>query len=136
MKRVAIFTSACCTGWAFAYEADDQVQAMIHKHAAHYNSDDEWNRRNMDGTVRIYDTEDEAANKETGDTSIDVMLSVFADDGDGRRVDAAWVVHMLLSDPMDYESWLPPQHVTENVNTEFEGMGEVEVKEYWPDYLE
>lgn len=103
--RVAIFTSACCTGWCYSYEADDATQAMIKQHAEVYNSTEEWQKRNGDGNVTVYDSVEaaiEAHNEDEDDdvSSLKDLHGHYTDDGDGRTVNAAWIVHMLLSDPM------------------------------------
>lgn len=100
--RVAIFTSACCTGWCYGYKADSDMQAMIKEHAEKYNSTNEWQKRNEDGSVTIYDSEKAAikAHGEDGVKVLEDLYNYYLDDGDGRTVNAAWIVHMLLSDPM------------------------------------
>lgn len=115
MQRVMVFGSACCTGWAFSYEASDEMQAMIRRHAETYNSTEAWHKRNCDGTVYVFDSVDEALSKieeEMGleDASFEnlaEMFDFFKEDGEGREVNAAWIVHMLLSDAMADE-WMPP----------------------------
>lgn len=106
MKRVAIFTSACCTGFCYGYEADTATQAMIKEHAEKYNSTEEWQKRNEDGNVTIHDSVKAAIEAHTeayGEEGVEVVEDLYdhyQDDGDGRTVNAAWIVHILLSDPM------------------------------------
>lgn len=108
-KRLAIFRSACCVGWAYAYEANDRTQQMIRKHSESYNSARSWGKRNCDGNVLIYDDAFEALAKVPEDAglcdeesfpSLDSLLSFFGSDGDGMEVDAAWIVHLLLYDAL------------------------------------
>lgn len=117
MRRVAIFGSACCAGWCFAYDADDTTQAMIKKHAQAYNAVEQWQKRNCDGSVTIYDSvenallayneeRDEASDPDNMANDLQGLLDFYADDGEGRLVDAAWIVHMLLTDPTQ-EGWSP-----------------------------
>lgn len=114
MKRVTIFGSACCIGWCFLYDADDAVQAMIAKHAEEYNSVEKWQARHSDGSVKIFDCpaaaiayHNEGCDEDEDKVStIDDLLAVYTKDGDGRSVDAAWIVHILLSDATSSE-WLP-----------------------------
>jgi hypothetical protein len=133
MKRMAIFTSACCTGWAFSYNADNALQQMIRKHADQYNSAESSDKRNGDGSVEIYDNVEQAieslTKKDSGRhhraftswhqvdgrfmpyylTPIETeeqMFEFFRQDGEGGEIDAAWVVHMLLSDPTA-DDWMP-----------------------------
>jgi hypothetical protein len=120
-QRVVIFGSASCDGWAFSYEADDKIQRMIHRHVERYNSPEENANRNYDGSAAAYDSVQEALDNFGEDfgfdtdneriqaiTSIEELLRYYREDcfGGGLIVDAAWVVHMLLSDATA-EGWLP-----------------------------
>ena len=114
MKRVAIFGSASCTGWAFSYVADDALQNMIRKHAERYNSPESWAKRNSDGSVAIYDSVEQAVDgmgaefdpEDVEDIEAEEeLLAFYREDGSGAAVDAAWVVHLLLSDPLA-DDWL------------------------------
>lgn len=114
MKRVVIFTAACTSGWAFAYDADDQVQAMIKRHADKYNNLESWKYRHCDGSVTIHDTVEEAIKAhddviEEEVHDLDGLLSWYKEneDGCGRHVDAAWIVHLLLVDSR-LSDWMPP----------------------------
>jgi hypothetical protein len=103
-NRIAIFTSSCCTGWCYGYEADDVTQAMIKKHAEKYNSVPAWQARNQDGSVTIYDSLEDAIAAHNKDADEDEQLELdqeelydyYANDGDGETVNAAWIVHRLL----------------------------------------
>jgi hypothetical protein len=117
-KRMAIFTSACCTGWAYSYNADDRLQGMIRKHAERFNSQESWQKRNCDGSVELYDSVEQAIEKLTDRFEAEdveqiktekQLFDFFRQDGDGDFLDAAWVVHMLLSDPLS-EEWMPQNH--------------------------
>ena len=115
--RVAIFTSACCTGWCYSYEADDATQSMIKQHADKFNNVKEWQNRNCDGGVTIYDSVEaaiETHNEDHGGSDEEDRIETESDlhefymgDGDGRTVNAAWIVHMLLTDATIPE-WTPP----------------------------
>lgn len=109
-QRIIIFESACCTGWAFTYEADDDLQAMIVRHVDSYNSSEQWLKRNHDGGVSTYDSIEEVDllnDDEEKFSTIEELFEYFKGDGEGRHVDAAWVVNMLLSDPADFDNWIP-----------------------------
>jgi hypothetical protein len=112
--RVAIFGSASCTGWAFAFEADDNLYNLMKLHARVFNSSDSWHSRNCDGSVELFESVQlalEHQNKAYADcgcepvSSLDDLFEFYNQDGEGRHIDAAYVMHMLLSDPMSQE-WL------------------------------
>ena len=120
MRRVAIFGSACCSGWCYAYDTDDTTQAMIHKHAQAYNTTEQWQKRGCDGSVKIYDSVEAALadhNKERGKASdpdnkandLQGLFDFYTCDGDGGLVDTAWIVHMLLTDATQ-AGWSPESH--------------------------
>jgi len=81
---------------------------MVKKHAQAYN---------CDGSVTIHDSveaavadhnkdRDEASDPDNKANDLQGLLDFYADDGEGRLVDAAWIVHMLLTDPTQ-EGWSP-----------------------------
>ena len=120
MKRIAIFGSACCTGWCYAYDANDAIQTMIHKHAQAYNTTEQWQKRHCDGSVKIYDSvevalsdhnkqRDEADDSDNKTNDLQGLFDFYVYDGDGRLVDAAWIVHMLLTDATQ-AGWSPESH--------------------------
>jgi len=116
--RVALFTSACTSGWCYGYEADEGQQAEITKLAEVYNSIEAWEQRNSDGSVEIYDSEqDFVLELEKGDL-VDVEEEIHTlegffkyleelGDGDGRVIPVSEIVRMLTTDPMA-DDWLPP----------------------------
>ncbi len=114
MLRVAIFGSACTTGWAFAYDADEETQRRISELAEKYNSMESWQSRNNDGSVTIYDSvEDTIAthNTEQPECPASDLQDIFnfyigdAGDGCGAVVPASEIERMLIEDPMN-EGWL------------------------------
>ena len=60
MKRVLTFSTASCTGYLLAYEADDAAQSRIKDLVEKYNSEEAWKARNCDGNAVAYDSEAEA----------------------------------------------------------------------------
>lgn len=107
--RIALFTSASCTGWCYTYEANDAIQAHLRNLADEYDSQEKWQERNCDGSVELYDDLPTAlASIKQGfpdcdATTADELLAFFLESGDGQgcSTTADEIERMLTTDPLD-----------------------------------
>lgn len=114
-KRVIEFTSACCTGWCYGFEADDFQYKHLLKIVEDYNSPTRWTEeRSCDGTAHPYASVVEfleafnSQEQENGEPPADSLVDAYAryeDDGEGKDTSLAFVLLALVSNGND--SWPP-----------------------------
>ncbi len=109
MRRVLIITTAACTGFCFAYDADEMTQSTMHIAESIYNSDASYTARGSDGTAMVYDSVEEAINahnntydEDSKVTSLEDLYDFYREDGDGYLMDTAWLESMLSDDSVDF----------------------------------
>jgi hypothetical protein len=103
-RYVAIFTSASCCGWAFAFDATPQEAAALQPLVEDYNSMARWQKRNCDGSAEVNELSvavarhADAWESEEPVTDEKSLLAFFESDGQGRPATRDEVERFLLSD--------------------------------------